>query len=216
MAWDDIPEWSFEVAQQLLDEVRKKDEFTFHHCCRVGRGSRRLGKAMGLNVYEQAILEYSGLFHDIGKARIPVEILVKPGRLDKAEIEVMKSHPELSAEMIMAWQHVPFFRFLLPGIRYHHEKIDGGGYPNAIRGEAIPLFARIIAVVDGFDAMTNQRPYRNPLPEEKAIQEIRDFSGKQFDMRIAAEFLKLLPEYKKEDQKENSQELVVARLIKAA
>nr|HMN70164.1 HD domain-containing phosphohydrolase [Bdellovibrionales bacterium] len=155
-------------------------------------------------------------FHDIGKARIPVEILVKPGRLDKAEIEVMKSHPELSAEMIMAWQHVPFFRFLLPGIRYHHEKIDGGGYPNAIRGEAIPLFARIIAVVDGFDAMTNQRPYRNPLPEEKAIQEIRDFSGKQFDMRIAAEFLKLLPEYKKEDQKENSQELVVARLIKAA
>src|ERR1700759_1876118 len=100
MAWDDIPDFSLDVAKQLLQEVKKKDEFTFDHCCRVGRGSRKLAKAIGMNEYEQAIVEYSRLFHDIGKVQIPHEILVKPGRLDSKEIEIIKSHPSLSAEMI--------------------------------------------------------------------------------------------------------------------
>ncbi|MGE0527636.1 MAG: HD-GYP domain-containing protein, partial [Bdellovibrionales bacterium] len=120
----------------------------------MGRNSRRLAKAMGLNEFEQAVLEYAGLFHDIGKARIPKEVLTKPGRLDKNEIEVMKSHPMLSAQMIQHLDHIPFFRFMLPGVRYHHETIEGTGYPNSIRGESIPIFARVIAVVDSFDAMT--------------------------------------------------------------
>lgn len=216
MAWDDIPEWSLEVAKQLLDEVKAKDPFTFYHCCRVGRNSRKLAKAIGLNEFEQAILEYSGLFHDIGKVKIPTEVLVKPGRLNPEEIEVMKSHPTMSAEMIQHLDHVPFFRFLLPGIKYHHEKIDGGGYPNAMKGEAIPLFARLIAVVDSYDAMTNARPYRNALPEEKAIHEIRTFSGTQFDSKMAKYFLEILPHLKKENEAEEKEELVVARLIKAA
>lgn len=214
MAWDDIPDWSFEVARQLLQTVKEKDPFTFHHCCRVGRGSRRLAKAIGLNEFEQAILEFSGLFHDIGKARIPSEILVKPGRLDANEIEVMKSHPTLSAEMIQHLDQVPFFRFMLPGIKYHHERIDGGGYPNNMRGDSIPLFARVIAVVDSYDAMTNVRPYRNALGEERAIQELKDFSGKQFDMNLVRVFLEALPHEKKND--DTTDELVVARLIKAA
>lgn len=216
MAWDDIPEWSLEVATQLLGLVKEKDPFTFYHCCRVGRGSRKLAKALGLNEFEQAVLEYSGLFHDIGKVQIPDEILLKPGRLDTQEIEVMKEHPEISADMIKHLDHVAFFRFLIPGIRYHHEKIDGGGYPNAMQGDAIPLFARLIAVIDTFDAMTNARPYRKTLPEERAIDEIKKFSGTQFDAKIAQEFLKFLPEYKQETEKETKEELVVARLIKAA
>ncbi len=216
MAWDDIPDFSLEVAQDLLQAVKEKDPFTFYHCCRVGRGSRKLAKAMGLNEFEQAILEFSGLFHDIGKVKIPTEILTKPGRLDKAEIEVMKSHPTLSAQMIQHLDHIPFFRFLLPGIKYHHEKIDGGGYPNAMKGDAIPLFARLIAVVDSFDAMTNVRPYRNALPEEKAISEIKQFSGTQFDAHIAKYFLEFLPELKKDQGTEEKEEVVVARLIKAA
>jgi HD-GYP domain-containing protein (c-di-GMP phosphodiesterase class II) len=214
LAWDDIPDWSLDVAKQLLDSVKEKDPFTFLHCCRVGRGSRRLAKAIGLNEFEQAILEYSGLFHDIGKVKIPTEILVKPGRLDKNEIEVMKSHPTLSAEMIQHLDHVPFFRFMLPGIKYHHEKIDGGGYPHNMRGDAIPLFARVIAVVDSFDAMTNARPYRNPLAEEKAIQELKDFSGSQFDYHLVKAFLDLLPHLKKEA--DEAEEIVVHHLIKAA
>lgn len=214
MAWDDIPDWSIGVAQELLDSVKEKDPFTFFHCLRVGRGSRQLGKAIGLNEYEQAILEYSGLFHDIGKVRIPSEILVKPGRLDKAEIETMKSHPQLSAEMISHLDNVPFFRFMLPGIKYHHERVDGGGYPFNMRGDAIPLFARVISVVDGFDAMTNARPYRNPLPEEKAIKELKDYSGRQFDHHLVKVFLELLPHVKKEEARPD--EVVVAHLLKAA
>lgn len=215
MAWDDIPDWALEVARQLLDEVKAKDEFTFYHCCRVGRGSRKLAKAIGLNEFEQAILEFSGLFHDIGKVKIPTEVLVKPGRLDKNEIEIMKSHPTLSAQMIEHLDHVPFFRFLLPGIKYHHEKLDGGGYPNSMRGEQIPMFARLIAVVDSFDAMTNARPYRNALSEEKAIKELKDFSGSQFDPQLAKHFIELLPHLKKEEGKETD-EIVIAQLIKAA
>jgi len=216
VAWDDIPEWALETAKDLLDEVKAKDPFTFEHCCRVGRGSRALAKAIGLNEYEQAILEYSGLFHDIGKVQIPSEILVKPGRLDPQEIEVMKSHPMMSAQMIEHLDHVPFFRFLLPGIKYHHERVDGGGYPNMMQGEQIPLFARLISVVDSYDAMTNARPYRNALPEEKAIAEIKTFSGRQFDEKLAKAFLEFLPHIKKSEAAQAKEEVVVARLIKAA
>lgn len=217
MAWDDIPDWSLEVAEQLLAEVKEKDPFTFFHCCRVGRRSRKLAKALGLNEFEQSVIEYAGLFHDIGKAKIPTEILIKPGRLDSQEIEIIKSHPELSADMIKHLAHVPFFRFMLPGVRYHHEKIEGTGYPNALKGDSIPLFARVIAVVDSFDAMTHARPYRNPLPEEKAIKELKDFSGRQFDAKLVNYFLELIPHLKREDEKEEHQgEVVVSHLIKKA
>ena len=214
MAWNDIPEWALDTARQLLDEVKAKDEFTFEHCCRVGRGSRQLAKALGLSEFEQAIVEYSGLFHDIGKVRVPTEILTKPGRLDAKEIEVIKEHPSYSADMIMHLQHVPFFRFMLPGIKYHHERIDGTGYPYGLRGEAIPLFARMICVVDSYDAMTNARPYRKGLPEERAIAELKQFSGTQFDTQLVEEFLKLLPELKA--QTDPRDEVVVRRLLKAA
>lgn len=216
MAWDNIPDWSSDVAQDLLDLVKEKDSFTFYHCCRVGRGSRKLGKAIGLNEFEQAILEFSGLFHDIGKAKIPHEILVKPGRLEKHEIEIMKNHAQFSVDMIKHLEKVAFFRFLLPGIRYHHERFDGGGYPANLRGESIPLFARVIAVVDAYDAMTNTRPYRNPLPEEKAIKELSDFAGSQFDERMVKYFLEFLPHMKKELEQEEQDDIIVSKLIKAA
>lgn len=216
MAWDDIPDWSLKVARDLLDEVKAKDPFTFYHCARVGRGSRQLARALGLNEFEQGILEYAGLFHDIGKAGIPTEILTKPGRLDANEIEIMKSHPQLSADRIKHLDKVPFFRFMLPGIKYHHEKIEGTGYPFNLRGDAIPLFARVIAVVDSFDAMTNARPYRNPLSEAKAIQELKDFSGRQFDYHLVQAFLELLPYMKKEDAAKESGEIVIPHIIVAA
>lgn len=216
MAWDDVPDRALTTAHQLLDLVKERDPFTFYHCCRVGRGSRRLAKAIGLNEFEQAILEFGGLFHDIGKSQIPKEILVKSGRLDKAEIAVMKSHAEISVEMIKHLEHVPFFRFMMPGVRYHHEKIDGTGYPHNMRGEQIPLFARLIAVVDSYDAMTNVRPYRNPLSEDKAIQELKDFSGRQFDSHLAKAFIELLPHMKKSNGEPSADELVIASIIKAA
>jgi len=214
LAWDDIPDWSVGFARDLLVTVKEKDPFTFLHCCRVGRGSRQLAKAIGLNEFEQAILEYSGLFHDVGKARIPVEVLTKPGRLDQNEIEIMKSHPALSAEMIQPLDHVPFFRFMLPGVKYHHEKVEGSGYPFGLKGDAIPLFARVIAVVDAHDAMTHARSYRQPLPEEKAIKELLDFSGRQFDYHLVKAYLEILPYIKKES--EQTDEVVIPQIIKAA
>lgn len=214
MAWEDIPDYAHNVAEELLGEVKAKDPYTFFHCCRVGRGSRRLARALGLNEFEQTVLEFSGLFHDIGKARIPTEILVKPGRLDKDEIEIMKSHPIQSAQMIDHLTNVAFFRFLMPGIRYHHEKIDGTGYPYGLKGDKIPLFARLITVVDTYDAMTNNRPYRRPLPKEKAIQELLDFSNLQFDPHLVRVFLDLLPHWETEEKRAAREEYVVASLLK--
>jgi len=216
MSWEDVPDWALAEAQRLLEEVRKVDEHTFLHCCRVGRGSRRLAKAMGLNEFEQAVLEFSGLFHDIGKAHIPVEILQKPSRLDRDEIEVIKTHPMKSAEMIAVHQDEAFFRFLLPGVKFHHEKVDGTGYPYGLSGDAIPLFARLISIVDTFDAMTQQRVYRKALPREKAISELLDFSGRQFDPQLVRIFVDLLPHWENESKRAEKEELVVSSILKKA
>ncbi len=216
MAWDDIPDWALEEARQLLEEVRKVDVHTFEHCCRVGRGSRRLAKAMGLNEFEQAVLEFSGLFHDIGKAKIPVEILAKPSRLDRDEIEIMKSHPLKSVEMVQLYDNEAFFRFLIPGVKFHHEKVDGTGYPFGLKGDAIPLFARLISIVDTFDAMTQTRVYRKALPREKAIAELLDFSGRQFDPQLVRIFVDLLPHWENETKKAEKEELVIASIVKKA
>lgn len=217
MAWDDIPEWATQVASSILQTVKEKDPHTFYHCCRVGRASRQLAKAAGLNEFEQAVLEYSGLFHDVGKVGIPDNILLKPGRLEQTEIDQMKSHPVKSAAIIDPLTFNAFFRFLLPGIRYHHEKIDGTGYPFGLVGERIPLPARLVAVVDTFDAMTNVRPYRKPLPRDKVINELKLFSGTQFDANLVKVFLEYLPFLEKLDQnKVDQEEMVVAKIIKAA
>lgn len=217
MAWDDIPDWAESVAASILQTVKDKDPHTFYHCCRVGRYSRQLAKAAGLNQFEQAVLEYSGLFHDVGKVGIPDDVLLKPGRLDETEIEVMKSHPVISSKMIEHLSHNAFFRFMMPGVRYHHEKTDGTGYPFGLIGERIPLPARIIAVVDTYDAMTNVRPYRKPLSKDKVIQELKDFSGRQFDAQLVNVFLDLMPHIEKENpEKAGEEDVIVARIIKTA
>lgn len=217
MAWDDIPEWAAAVTGSLLQAVKEKDHYTFYHCLRVGRGSRRLAKAMGLNPYEQAALEFSGVYHDVGKVGIPDHILLKPGSLLSHEIDLMKSHPEKSALILEPFHHIAFFRFLVPGVRYHHEKVDGTGYPFGLVGEQIPLFARIISVVDTYDAMSHARPYREPIPEEKVLKELKDFSDRQFDSQIVKVFLESLPHWKKEDTgKVEEAEVAVSKILKAA
>jgi HD-GYP domain-containing protein (c-di-GMP phosphodiesterase class II) len=217
VAWDDIPEWALKTANCILQTVKEKDPHTFFHCCRVGRGSRQLARAMGLNEFEQSVLEFSGLFHDIGKVGIPDNILLKPGRLDPAEIDIMKAHPVKSAAIIAPLSDNAFFRFLMPGVRYHHERIDGTGYPFGLAGERIPLPAKVIAVIDSYDAMSNVRPYRKPLSHDKVIKELKDFSGRQFDANLVKIFLEILPSIVKQkpDQLEND-ELVIARILKAA
>lgn len=214
MAWDDVPEWAKDVTTSILLAVKEKDEHTFFHCCRVGRNARKLAKAMGLNEFEQVVLEFSGLFHDVGKVGIPDEILLKPGRLDKDEIEVMKAHPLKSAQIIEPLSTLPLFRFTLPGVRYHHEKMDGTGYPFNLVGEKIPLFARVVSIVDCVDAMSNARPYRKALSMEKVIQELKDFSGTQFDPSLVNIYLQASPHWEKQAETDHHQEAIIQQLVK--
>lgn len=217
VAWDDIPEWASHIADSILQTVREKDPHTFFHCCRVASGSRRFAKAIGLNEFEQAVMEYSGLFHDVGKVGIPDNILLKADRLNPVEMEVMKTHSTRSAAIVEPLTLEQFFKEVLPGVRLHHERIDGTGYPFGLEGDRIPLGARLVSVVDAYDAMSHVRPYRKPLSKDKVIKELKDFSGTQFDSQLVKLFLEALPFFEKRDpNQEDKSEQVVAKILKAA
>lgn len=185
-----IPLWAPAVTDSIMKSVELKDRFTADHCVRVGEGSAKLAEIMGLSSSEQTVLYYSGVFHDIGKVGIPDSILLKPAKLTKEEFEVMREHAELSVQILAPLTGDPFFKSLIPGVRFHHEKFDGSGYPHHMKGEEIPLEARIIAVVDTYDAMSNVRPYRQPLSESVVLKELKDYAGRQFDPKIVDIFLK--------------------------
>lgn len=215
MSSNHYPNWAPEVSEVLLQAVLKKDPFTFFHCARVGRAARKLGSLMGLTEYDLAILEYSGLFHDIGKVGVPDSILLKPGRLDLEEVKVMKSHPELSVEMMRPLTKHAFFRHIVPGVRYHHERFDGVGYPFGLLGEKIPLFARIITVVDSVDAMLNTRPYRKALDLDHVKTELVDFSGTQFDPGVANFYLKNIDQMQ-DPESTGQEEVIIQKVLRAA
>ncbi len=209
---DQVPDWAVSAISAILQTLKLKDPFTFYHCCRVGRAARRLAKSMGLNESEQNILEYSGLLHDVGKVGISEGILLKPGRLTDEEMTIMKDHAEMSCKIVEPLMNVAFFRFLIPGIRYHHEKFDGSGYPHKIGGEKIALPARIIAIVDTVDAMTNSRPYRNALSMDKAKEELIEFSGRQFDPNLVKIYLEAVKYWQDLEQPE-ADEKIVAQIL---
>ena len=210
-----IPDWAQSVANSLLAAMKERDPYTYGHCRRVGRYSRELAKAAGLNLEDQQMVEFAALFHDLGKLGIPDTVLLKPGRLSPSEIEIMKSHPVKSTEIIAPLVSIPFFRALLPGIRHHHERIDGLGYPDRISGERIPLVAKIILIADTFDAMTTTRPYRKGSAVEQAYRELKNFSGRQFDAGLVKVFLQAHPRWTAVEY-EISEEFVSHHLRRAA
>jgi HD-GYP domain-containing protein (c-di-GMP phosphodiesterase class II) len=191
--WGDIPDWAYSLAQSLLQALKERDPYTYGHCRRVARNARLLAEAAGLNEYEQRIVEFSSMFHDLGKMGIPDTILLKPGRLTPREEAIMRSHPSKSAEILNPLSNIPFFKALLPGVRHHHERIDGRGYPDGIGGERIPPIARIILIADTFDAMTTTRPYRKGGSYEFAFKELRQFAGRQFDPQLVEIFVRAFP-----------------------
>jgi HD-GYP domain-containing protein (c-di-GMP phosphodiesterase class II) len=170
---------------------------------------------MGLSEFEQAVLEYAGLFHDVGKVGVPDSILLKPARLTTQELEVMKSHPELSVQVLEPLTNIPFFRFLIPGVKYHHEKVDGSGYPHGLQGEKIPMTARVVAIVDTVDAMTQSRTYRKALSMDVVKRELIDFSGSQFDGNMVKIYLQSLRHQNVTDDSTDG-EVVVSKVLKAA
>lgn len=173
------------VVQALLESLRAHDEYTYGHCMRVGKSAKLLAEAAQLNPFEQRVVEFSGFLHDIGKIGIPEKILRKHSRLTESEEKIMQTHAVMSERIVAPLSHIPFFRALLPGIRHHHERIDGQGYPNGLLAEQIPLAARIVAVADAVDAITTRRPYRNEETWRKACNELTKYAGTQFDARLA-------------------------------
>lgn len=188
-SWGDIPAWAYQAAQSLMESLKMVDPVTYAHCCRVGEMSRKLARDAGLNEYQQKVAEFAGLFHDIGKMGISQAIIAKPGKLDEAELKAMQNHPVLSETIVEPLGYNSFFKDTLPAIRGHHERVDGTGYPDKKRGDEVPLLARIILVVDTYDAMSQTRAYRKGLPDDVVYAELKRCSGTQFDPQLVKTFL---------------------------
>lgn len=171
----------------LVNAVEAKDEYTRGHTERVTEYSVQLAASMELSAEEVQRIELSALLHDVGKIGIPDKILLKPGKLTDEEFEVVKEHPSRGVKML---QPIKQLSTVLDGIKHHHEKLDGSGYPDGLMGNGIPLVARIITIGDAFDAMTTDRPYRNALPREEAIRRLKQDSNTQFDPALVDLFLK--------------------------
>ncbi|MCS6910109.1 MAG: GAF domain-containing protein [Anaerolineales bacterium] len=168
-----------------------RDEATKGHTRRVTEMAVELARAMGMNEEELIRLRRGALLHDIGKMGIPDSILLKPDKLTDEEWKIMRQHPTYAHDML---EPIAYLRPALDIPYCHHEKWDGTGYPRGLKGEEIPLGARIFAVVDVWDALTSDRPYRPALPEEQALAYIREQSGKHFDPQVVEMFLKIRSE----------------------
>lgn len=187
-SYKDLVQESLRTIANIIDT---KDEYTRGHSVRVAIYSRMLAKKMGLPEHEQERIYYIGLLHDIGKVGIPVAILTKPGRLDDEEYEIIKKHTRLGASIMKDFSSI---EGAVDGIRYHHERYDGRGYNEGLKGEEIPLEGRIICVADSYDAMSSARCYRKSLGYDFILNELKENSGKQFDPEIVKYMIELVEE----------------------
>ncbi|MCD6086679.1 MAG: GAF domain-containing protein [Candidatus Hydrothermae bacterium] len=185
----ELKKLSKQVVLSLSKAVELSDPYTRGHSERVAEYAVSIGKALGLEDEELETLEYAALLHDIGKVGVPYVILLKPGSLSISEWEIVKLHPVLS---YMVLKNIFSFKKAADWVRYHHERFDGTGYPSGLKGEAIPLGSRIIAVADAFDALTTDRPYRSKLSTRDAKRVLREGAGIQWDPEIVKVALKVL------------------------
>jgi len=174
-----------DALRALVKALEAKDYYTKEHSERVTNYALLIAKEMGLSMEKLETLRFAGHLHDVGKVGIPDSILLKPGRLTREEYEIIKRHPVIGAEIV---GHIGLLQEEAEIIRYHHERFDGKGYPEGLKGEEIPLLARILAVADTYDAMTTRRPYRPSFSAETAYKEIIRCSGTQFDPEIVEVF----------------------------
>jgi putative nucleotidyltransferase with HDIG domain len=165
-----------------------KDTYTHGHSFRVTQYSLAIAHQMGLSVAETNDLEIGGMLHDIGKIGIPESILQKPGKLTPEEYDIIKSHPLRGYRMLMT---LPGMESVLQIVRHHHERTDGSGYPDGLRGDQIPILARVLSVADAYDAMTSKRTYRMGMSHADAVMEVQRNSGTQFDPQMVKAFIGL-------------------------
>jgi putative nucleotidyltransferase with HDIG domain len=179
------------VIFSLARAVEAKDSLTEAHTERVALRARELGARAGLIGADLDDLYRGGMIHDIGKIGIPDAILLKPAPLSNAEFKIIHQHPELGVEIARPLRSAAS---LLSIIRHHHERIDGGGYPDGLTGEEIPIMARIVSICDAFDAMISDRPYRRGKTVEEAIAILRQGAGRQWDGRLVELFVEMVRE----------------------
>ena len=182
-----------EMCWALAGTVDAKDPYTNGHSERVADYTRMLAKKMGISNAQQKDLYYTALLHDIGKIGIPNEILNKPTRLTKEEFETIRNHTVYGDQILGRLMSIPSIAI---AARSHHERYDGTGYPDGLKGEEIPLAARIVAVADSYDAMTSVRTYSGVRPQADVRAEIEKGAGTQFDPKIAALMLEIIDEDK--------------------
>lgn len=176
---------SLEAVSTALDA---KDRYTHGHSERVAWLGTQLAEAIGLGADEVERIRISGLVHDVGKIGVPEAVLCKSGRLTADEFDQIKKHPRIGYNILKG---IPKIDDVLDGVLYHHERWDGQGYPTRLAGESIPLYGRILAVADTFDAMSSTRSYRQAMPREKVLAEIASCSGTQFDPSLTEPFITL-------------------------
>jgi len=178
------------VLFTLARSIEGKDPYTHGHCERLSEYSAALGSHLGLPEDEITALRRAGVVHDIGKIAVPDAILLKPGKLTSDDWKVMKEHPAIG-ERICA--PLKSFRLVLPIIRHHHEKLDGSGYPNGLRGEEIPITARILTIVDIYDALTTARPYKTAFSVTQTLEIMKEEVARGWwDPRIFMQFAQLV------------------------
>ncbi len=184
--YQELEEMFFQTTDSLADAIEKRDPYTGGHTQRVTQYSLAIAKYLQLKPLERKWLKITSVLHDIGKVGIEDQILKKPERLSPEEFEMIKRHCNIGVEII---EHVRQLRDSIPGVKSHHEQLDGKGYPDGLKGEEIPVLARIVAVADTFDAMTTDRPYRKAMEKEAAVEELSRCSGTQFDEKVVEAFI---------------------------
>ena len=178
-----------DILASLVYATESKSKYLKGHSQRVAKLSKKIGMEMGLDSNEMEILGYSAIIHDLGKIGVRDAILDKKGKLTEAEWKNIKKHPVIGSAII---SQIRLLHLEEPIVRHHHERFDGKGYPDGLKGADIPLAARIIAIADTYDAMVCNRPYRHKMTQEEAVNEIKRNSGTQFDPDVFKIFLKVV------------------------
>ena len=204
--YKDLNELFLSTIKAIANAIEAKDPYTRGHSERIRNFSLVIARELGIDENQIKDLEISALLHDVGKIGVSEAVLRKHGSLTEQENEEMMRHPVIGAEILSSIKQLAG---AIPGVKYHQERFDGNGYPYGLKGEYIPLAARIIAVADTFDAMTSNRPYRDALNEEDALRELERGSGVQFDGKCVRAFIlgynkKLIKSQKKELKEGNS------------
>ena len=184
----EISELNQELLETLSVVVDLRDPYVLGHSRQVTRYAVQLARKMGLDDHRVEMIHKSGLVHDIGKLGISENILLKPGKLSKNEYDIVKEHVNLSAEILNTSKSLST---LIPYVRHHHERYDGSGYPDHLKGEEIPLEARILSVADAVEAMASDRPYRRAHNLKQIIDELQKNAGTQFDPTVVQAFIQL-------------------------